>query len=158
MARALFGSPNVFAMRKRLVIDLKNLRETISSEYCVDEYPVELLLGFRAPAGPDVDGWRAMTLDRQRLDYGRLVRRGAVDVAFHHQPSDVMVVSPSLSSGQHWRVIYPGDAVLCSHCIFAVNELLRVRYEIAPLRVEWVRETLQQETPWYITPRSEPEP
>jgi len=139
-------------MRKRLVVELRNLRDALGEEYRIDDYPVDLLLGFRKPVGRGAGGWHALALDRERLNYRRLARRGTVDVIFHHLDSGVMVVSPSLSSGLHWRVIYPSDGVLCAHSIYVVIEVIRVRYEIEPPPIEWMRAALERETPWYVTP------
>ena len=140
-------------MKRRLINELEHLRVRMPAESIIDDYPVDLLLGYRTPAFRSDGVWQSLVFDRRRLNYGRLLRRGAVDVIFHHATSGVMVVSPSLSSGLQWRIIYPGDGVLCSHSILAVNEALSIRYEIATLTLDWVREALEIETPWFVTPQ-----
>jgi len=142
-------------MRKRLAIELKNLREAFSEEYIVDDYPAELLLPFRYSAECDENGWHALTFERNRLDYKMLQSRGAIDVVFHHLTSGVMVASPSLASGLLWRIVYPGDAILCSHCLTHIYDLLAIRYEIAPPQIDWLREILKTETPWILTANPE---
>ena len=139
-------------MKRRLIIELNHMREKMPPEFILDDYPVDLLLGYRTPAFRSDGAWQVLIFDRRRLNYGRLLRRGAVDVIFHHTSSGLMVISPSLSSGLQWRIIYPGDGVLCSHSILAINETLSIRYEIAALSLDWVRDALEVETPWFISP------
>jgi hypothetical protein len=143
-------------MDKQLGLKLTNLREAVPDEYVLEDYPAELLLPLRVLSAPNARGWRPLALIRTHHNYERLKGRGVVDVVFHHLDSGVMIVSPSLSSGLRWRVIFPGDAMLCTPSYHAVQELLSVRYEVTLPDMAWLRGVLQSETPWFVPPDTDP--
>ncbi len=135
-------------MKKRQIMELENLRARIPDEFVTTKYPVDLLLGFRKTIDYCPEGWRALPLDREQVKYDDMTRRAAVDVVFHHTMSGIMIVSPSLGSSFNWRVIYPGDGILCSPSVLAIRELVRIRYEITPPNVAWMKTIIEQENPW----------
>lgn len=141
-------------MKKRLLIELNHLRDAVPPEYVIDDYPVELMMPFRSCLDEE-KGWSALGFEPDALGYRSLQSQGMLDVVFYHGDSGVAIASPSLSSGLKWRVLYPGDGVLCAKCFHSVLELIAIRYEIAVPGAEWVRQVLLDETPWVLAPEAE---